>query len=62
MIAHKTFEEQGIIHASDKREALRAEVEQFINQEISPEQVVTITETYVSMNNFFAITVWYRQR
>ncbi len=61
MIAHKVFEEQGIIHAADKREALRTQVEAFINQEIGPEQVVTITETSVSMNNVFSITVWYRQ-
>ena len=61
MIAHKNFEEQGVIHASDKREALRMQVEEFINQEIRPEQVVNITETYVYMNNIFSVTVWYRQ-
>lgn len=61
MIAHKHVAEQGVLHASDKREALRTQVEAFINQEIGPEQVVTITEMYVSMNNVFSITVWYRQ-
>jgi 1,2-phenylacetyl-CoA epoxidase PaaB subunit len=61
MIAHKHFAEQGVLHASDKREALRMQVEAFINQEIRPEQVMTITETYVSMNNVFSITIWYRQ-
>jgi len=61
MIAHKNFEEQGILHASDKRETLRAQGEAFINQEIRPEQVVNITETYVYMNNIYSITVWYRQ-
>lgn len=62
MIAHKNFEEQGVIHASDKREALRAQVEEFINQEIGPEQVLSVSEMYVYMNNVFSITVWYRQR
>ncbi len=61
MIAHKHVAEQGVLQASDKREALRMQVEAFINQEIRPEQVVTITETSVSMNNVFSITVWYRQ-
>ncbi len=61
MIAHKNFEEQGVIHASDKREALRAQVEEFINHEIRPEQVVNVSEMYVYMNNIFSVTVWYRQ-
>ncbi len=61
MIAHKHVAEQGVLQAADKREALRTQVEAFINQEIRPEQVVTITETYVSMNNVFSVTVWYRQ-
>ncbi len=61
MIAHKNFAEQGVIHASDKREALRTQVEAFINQEIGPEQVLSISEMSVYMNNVFSVTVWYRQ-
>jgi len=61
MIAHKNFEEQGILHASDKRETLRAQVEAFINHEIRPEQVVNVSEMYIYMNNIYSITVWYRQ-
>jgi len=61
MIAHKNFAEQGVLHATDKREALRAQVEAFINQAIGPEQVLRVSEMSVSMNNIFSVTVWYHQ-
>ncbi len=61
MIAHKNFAEQGVLHASDKREALRAQVKEFINHAIGPEQVLSVSEMYVYMNNVFSVTVWYRQ-
>jgi len=61
MIAHKNFEEQGVLQAADKREALRTQVEEFINEEIGPEQVLSVSEMYVYMNNIFSVTVWYHQ-
>jgi len=45
----------------DKREALRTQAEAFITQEIEPEQVLSVNEMSVPMNNVFSVTVWYRQ-
>ncbi len=63
MITHKTFSGPTIgSQASDKREKIRKDAEEFIADEIREEDVVSITETAVTSNGFFSVTVWYKKR
>lgn len=65
MIVHKTFTRQtaGLTGkaALGNREKLRERAEEFINGEINKEDVVSITETAMTIGGLFSITVWYRK-
>ena len=63
MIIHKTFSGPTVgSQASAKREKIRGDAEKFIADEINEEDIVSITETAVTSNGFFSVTVWYRKR
>ncbi len=65
MLAHKTFTAQTIgLTGKDslaKRERVRDKVEEFVNGEIKPDSVVSITESAMSIGGQVAVTVWYRK-
>lgn len=66
MIAHKTFQKKvgGIFAggASEDMEMVRGMAQQFINQTVGPENVLTITTEYIHLTQTFFITVWYRAK
>jgi hypothetical protein len=65
MLTHKTFTAQTIgLTGKDslaKREQVRAKAEEFMNNEIDAEKVVSITESAMSIGGQVAVTVWYRK-
>jgi len=67
MIAHKTFSRGGVSFTHgctcDKWERVRQQAEAFIAEEISEEDLVSITEAAVGANGpwVFSVTVWYRK-
>ncbi len=65
MITHKTFTAQTIgltgKNTLANREKIRDKVEEFVNNEINPEDVISITETAITVGGLFAVTVWYRK-
>lgn len=44
-----------------KRQELREKAESFIRNEINEEDVVSISESAISMRGFYSVTVWYRE-
>ena len=66
MIVHKTFTEQTTSltgrAALGKREKLRAKVEEFIVNQLNEEDVISITETLMTVGSLFSVTIWYRKR
>ena len=66
MIVHRTFTEQttGLTGqaALNKREKLREKAQEFIANELNEEDVVSITETAITVGGLFSVTVWYRKR
>jgi hypothetical protein len=66
VIVHKAFTEQttGLTGqaALDKREKLREKAEEFIANELSEEDVISIAETVMTAGGLFSVTVWYRRR
>ena len=64
MLTHKTFTAQTLgftgKESLTKREKIRGKAEQFINSEIKPEEVISITEFAKSIGTEFTVTVWYR--
>ena len=66
MIIHKTFTDQTTSWTGkdtlNKRENIRKEAEEFIANEINEEDVVNVTETAMTSNGLFSVTIWYRKR
>ena len=64
MLRHKTFTAQTVgLTGKDslaRREQVRQKVEEFINNEITAEKVVSVTESAMSLGGQLAVTVWYR--
>jgi hypothetical protein len=64
MIIHKTFTDQTTSwtgkDALNKREKIRKEAEDFIANEINEQDVVNITETAMTSNGLFSVTIWHR--
>jgi len=44
----------------NKREKIRKEAEDFIANEINEQDVVNITETAMTSNGLFSVTIWHR--
>lgn len=65
MLTHKTFNAETIgLTGKDslaQRERVRDQVEAFVNHDINADQVVSITESAMSVGGQIAVTVWYRK-
>lgn len=65
MITHKTFTTNpvGLTSKStlSNKENLREKAEDFLNKNVSPDDIIFISET-ISIFMPFSITVWYRRR
>ncbi len=65
MLTHKTFTAgtTGLTGSDSlaQRERIRDQAEAFMNHEIKADQVVSITESAMSIGGQLAVTVWYRQ-
>ena len=66
MIVHKNFSESMVALTAKKsiikRRELREKLEAFIRDEINEEDIVSISESALSMGGFYSVTVWYRER
>lgn len=65
MITHKTFTTNpvGLTSKStlSNKEKLREKAVDFLNKNMNPDDIISITET-ISISMPFSITVWYRRR
>ena len=65
MIAYKNFTESTGGMTADKSLAKRQEVrdraESFIRNELNEEDVVSISESAISIRGFYSVTVWYKK-
>lgn len=65
MFTHKTFTADTIgLTGKDslaQRERVRDQAEAFMNHEIKADQVISITESAMSIGGQIAVTVWYRK-
>jgi len=66
VVVHKTFTNQvgGLSGnaALRKRERLRDEAGAFIANEITDEDVISVSETDLGGGDLFSVTIWYRKR
>ncbi len=65
MIVHKNFSESMTSltgkKSSVKRRELREKLEMFIRNEINEEDIVSISESAISLGGLYSVTVWYRE-